>query len=212
MGPGRFTLGSLAFARSGKQLSAEVVEEGALRMNRAGMVGSPAYRPDESEHRQRARAEWEYSKDSGAGHQGAALLASGNRLAGLRTLSLLSLVIHGGADILAPLKVSQLIAKAIARARLVTFSGMGHDLPYQLWPDIAEANRRSGLGPRSIGAKGCLATAGTMAVYSAGTRSHLVVLAHLGELDRRTENPRPVLVQALTSTEGGGRDETGVGA
>ncbi|MBO0727745.1 MAG: alpha/beta hydrolase [Acidimicrobiaceae bacterium] len=137
----RDSLAELAFRRSGQQVTPELIEDAAVRMHTTGPMRSVAYPPDETSLRQVARAEYEYSERDPGGplRQAAAQVASRSRLAGLRRLRVPSLVIHGGADILAPLKGSQLIAKAIPRAKLVTFSGMGHDLPCQLWPDIAEA-------------------------------------------------------------------------
>jgi pimeloyl-ACP methyl ester carboxylesterase len=137
----RDSLAGLAFRRSGQELTTELVEEAALRTHTTGPMRSAAYPPDETAVRQVARAEYEYSERDPGGplRQAAAQVADGSRLAGLRTLEMPSLVIHGGSDVLAPLKGSQLIAKAIPRARLLVFSGMGHNLPYQLWPDIAEA-------------------------------------------------------------------------
>lgn len=145
----RDSLAGLAFRRSGQVVTPELIEDEAVRMHTTGSMRSPAYPPDETAVRQVARAEYEYSERDPGGpvRQGAAQVASASRLAGLRTLEVPSLVIHGGADILAPLKGSQLIAQAIPRARLLTFSGMGHDLPYQLWPDIAQAIADLAFGP-----------------------------------------------------------------
>ena len=44
-----------------------------------------------------------------------------------------TVVIHGRADKLMRPSGGHAIARAIGRARLVLFDGMGHDLPRQLW-------------------------------------------------------------------------------
>ena len=68
----------------------------------------------------------------------AAVIASGDRrpeLAGLRTPTL---VIHGEQDPLIRPKGGRATAAAIPGARLVTYPGMGHDLPAALWPAILD--------------------------------------------------------------------------
>lgn len=148
-------LRGLASRASGPQVSLKVIEDAAVRMFTTGPLRSPAYPPDEDMVRQTARAEWEYAQPDpgGASRQAAALVASGSRVAALRTLRVPTLVVHGDADPNAPLKGSQAIARVIPRARLLTFSGMGHSLPHQLWPDIAEAIADLALGAdRSPGA------------------------------------------------------------
>lgn len=48
-----------------------------------------------------------------------------------------TLVIHGEADPMILLEGGRATAAAIPGARLVTYPGMGHSLPRELWPDIA---------------------------------------------------------------------------
>jgi len=62
-----------------------------------------------------------------------------------------TLVLHGEADPLVRAVGGRETAAAIPGARLVTFPGMGHDLPRELWPAIideirAVANRAGGPG------------------------------------------------------------------
>ena len=45
-------------------------------------------------------------------------------------------MIHGKADKLMRPFGGRAVARAIRRARLVLFDGMGHELPEQLWDDI----------------------------------------------------------------------------
>jgi pimeloyl-ACP methyl ester carboxylesterase len=45
-------------------------------------------------------------------------------------------VIHGRADKLMRPSGGRAVARTIDNARLVTFDGMGHDLPQQLWDQV----------------------------------------------------------------------------
>lgn len=47
-------------------------------------------------------------------------------------------VIHGAEDPVIALSGGQATAEAIRGAELVVIDGMGHDLPRQLWPAVAE--------------------------------------------------------------------------
>lgn len=126
---------------SDPQMTPELMEETAVRMFTTGPLSSPDYPADEDMVRRAVRAEWEYSPldPAAASRQIAALVASGSRLAALRTLRVPTLVIHGDADPNVPLRGGQALARAIPRARLLTFSGMGHGVPHELWPDVAKA-------------------------------------------------------------------------
>jgi pimeloyl-ACP methyl ester carboxylesterase len=73
---------------------------------------------------------------SGFHRQIAAVLASGSRLRALRTLQVPTLVIHGEEDPLIRIDGGRATADAISDARFVTFPGMAHDLPEELWPDF----------------------------------------------------------------------------
>ena len=50
-----------------------------------------------------------------------------------------TLVLHGEADPLIAVSGGIATAKAIPGAELITFPGMGHDMPEQLWPRFVEA-------------------------------------------------------------------------
>ena len=101
-------------------------------------IGSPGYPMDEAAVRdiaRRSHERWPDTEDDGA-RQRAAVIASGDRrraLAGLRTPTL---VIHGDQDPVIRPKGGRATAAAIPGARLVTYPGMGHDLPRALWPSI----------------------------------------------------------------------------
>jgi pimeloyl-ACP methyl ester carboxylesterase len=50
-----------------------------------------------------------------------------------------TLVIHGTRDRMVRPSGGRATARAIRGARLMLIDGMGHDLPRQLWPRLAEA-------------------------------------------------------------------------
>jgi len=108
------------------------------------MIGSPGYRVDEE--RMRARAAETYDRchyPAGTARQLGAILASGSRTAALRELDIPTVVIHGEADPLVPLRAGIATAQAIPGAELITVPGMGHDMPMELWPRFADAIARN---------------------------------------------------------------------
>ncbi|MGH8879434.1 MAG: alpha/beta fold hydrolase [Stackebrandtia sp.] len=111
----------------------------ALSMAVARANASPGYPFDEAE----ARANVEKDATSPVRDpksQGRQLGAhwSGGRLAELR---LPATVLHGEADPLARIAMARDLAKAIPGARLITFPGVGHDLPGPLRPRYADEIR-----------------------------------------------------------------------
>ena len=66
----------------------------------------------------------------------AAVIASGDRRKQLARLDVPTLVIHGDQDPLMRPQGGRATAGAIPNAKLVTYPGMGHDLPRCLWPTI----------------------------------------------------------------------------
>jgi pimeloyl-ACP methyl ester carboxylesterase len=108
------------------------------------MIGSPAYRPDDERVRELAGATYDRSHNpAGTARQLAAVLASGSRTAALRELRVPTVVIHGEADPLLPVRGGRATAKAIPGAELITIPGMGHDLPKELWPTFVDAIARN---------------------------------------------------------------------
>jgi pimeloyl-ACP methyl ester carboxylesterase len=90
----------------------------------------------------RALAEQSYDRDhdpAGPTRQLAAILASGDRTAQLRTITAPTLVIHGTADPLVTPSGGRATARAIPGARLMMVPGMGHDLPRAAWPRLIDA-------------------------------------------------------------------------
>jgi pimeloyl-ACP methyl ester carboxylesterase len=76
---------------------------------------------------------------AGAGRQLAAVLATGSRADGLRTLAAPTLVIHGLDDTLIAPSGGERTAELIPGARLMLVEDMGHDRPEPLWPLLTEA-------------------------------------------------------------------------
>ena len=110
----------------------------AVTLKRA--MGSPDYPFDEAAVGEIARRS--YQRDPGAPEddlrQRAAIIASGDRRKALAGLNIPTLVIHGDQDPVIRPKGGRATADAIPGARLVTYPGMGHDLPKPLWPSILD--------------------------------------------------------------------------
>jgi pimeloyl-ACP methyl ester carboxylesterase len=90
----------------------------------------------------RARAARAFDRSfypAGAPRQLAAIYASGDRTAGLGTLDIPVLVIHGQDDTLITPSGGVATAEAIPGARLLLVDDMGHDLPPPLWDRIVDA-------------------------------------------------------------------------
>jgi pimeloyl-ACP methyl ester carboxylesterase len=101
------------------------------------IIGSPGFELDEEELRERAGLSFDRANDPlGVARQLVAIVASGDRTAGLRSVDVPTLVLHGAADPLVAVSGGQATAKAVLGAELVVFDGMGHDLPRALWPEI----------------------------------------------------------------------------
>jgi pimeloyl-ACP methyl ester carboxylesterase len=112
------------------------------------VIGSPGYPHDEDWLREVARRCHDRAHDpAGVRRQLAAIGSAGDRRPMLRTLRLPGLVIHGDADPLVRLPGGLATARAVPGAKLVVYSGMGHDLPAALQPDIvAEITAVAGRG------------------------------------------------------------------
>lgn len=116
------------------------------------VTGSPAYPADEEALREHGRRAYDRGGLDLAGveRQTAAIISSGDRRAALATIRVPALVIHGEADPLILVKAGRATANAIPGARLVTYPGMGHDLPRELWPAVVdEIAAVAGLGSRA---------------------------------------------------------------
>ncbi|MBO2458281.1 alpha/beta fold hydrolase [Actinomadura violacea] len=113
----------------------------AVAMRR--LIGSPRYPFDEKEVGDIGRRSYERHPGSpeADARQRAAVTASGDRRKALTTLRIPTLVLHGEDDPVIRLKGGRATAAAVPGARLVTYPGMGHDLPRQLWPSMLEQIR-----------------------------------------------------------------------
>jgi pimeloyl-ACP methyl ester carboxylesterase len=103
------------------------------------IISSPGFPRDEARIADRAGRAYDRSYDPlGIARQGIAVIASGDRTAKLRGLSVPTLVMHGAEDKVCDVSGGHATAAAIAGAKLVVFDGMGHDLPRALWPRMTE--------------------------------------------------------------------------
>jgi pimeloyl-ACP methyl ester carboxylesterase len=95
--------------------------------------GSPAFADEERWRADAARAFDRSFHPSGSGRQYLAIRASGDRTAGLRALTVPTLVMHGGCDTLIDQIGGRRTAELVPGARFELIEGMGHDYPPQLW-------------------------------------------------------------------------------
>jgi pimeloyl-ACP methyl ester carboxylesterase len=104
------------------------------------MIGSRGFPFDEERIRKLAAETYERDHDpAGTGRQLAAIMASGDRTAPLRSIRVPTTVIHGRDDPLVPFRGGRATAEAIPDARLIAVPGMGHDLPREVWPRVVDA-------------------------------------------------------------------------
>ncbi|MGH7910666.1 MAG: alpha/beta fold hydrolase [Candidatus Dormibacteraceae bacterium] len=103
------------------------------------LVSSPGYPFDEPAVRELGRASYQRGHDqSGVERQSAAFQSSGDRRQELSQIRVPTLIVHGEADQMVQLAGGRATAAAIPNSRLVTFPGMGHELPRPLWPRIID--------------------------------------------------------------------------
>ena len=104
-----------------------------------GIIGSPAYPPDAARLQQRLHARvaraWH---PAGTARQLAAVVADGDRSILVQNLRVPTLVVHGEHDPLVPVAAGRELARLIPGAQSDFIPGMGHDLPAQLLPRIAQ--------------------------------------------------------------------------
>jgi pimeloyl-ACP methyl ester carboxylesterase len=104
------------------------------------IIGSPGFDRDEEWIRNLAERSYDRGVDRGGpARQIVAIQASGDRTKALARLRMPTVVIHGKDDPLIPLRAGRATARAIPDVRLIEIDGMGHDMPRELWPRIAEA-------------------------------------------------------------------------
>jgi len=102
------------------------------------VIGSPGFELDEADVRRRTGLAFDRAHDPvGVARQLAAIAASGDRTAALRSVSVPTLVLHGADDPLVNVSGGRATARAIPGAELVVLDGMGHHLSRELWAEIA---------------------------------------------------------------------------
>lgn len=118
-------------------MSREEVVERAVKTFR--VIGSPGFPFEEDYIRDIAGRSYDRGHDAaGVARQLHAIMASGDRTRALRDVRVPTLAIHGKRDPLIRPAGGRATARAIPGARLKMIDGMGHDLPRQLWPTIAD--------------------------------------------------------------------------
>ena len=108
------------------------------------VVGSPGYPADPQALRERILSDFNrcYSP-AGFARQYAAAMVSPDRRPKLATIKAPTVVIHGADDPLVPLAAGEDTAANIPGAELIVIPGMGHDLPPQLFAQIADGIARA---------------------------------------------------------------------
>ena len=97
------------------------------------LIGSPAYQPTDDALRDKVSLSYQRSyHPAGSARQMAAIMASGDRVAVLQTITAPTLVIHGKGDPLVPVAGGIDTARLVRGAKLELIDGMGHDLPQPL--------------------------------------------------------------------------------
>ncbi|MGH3968162.1 MAG: alpha/beta fold hydrolase, partial [Mycobacterium sp.] len=113
----------------------EVIVDNAVRVTR--IIGSPAYPAPEQQIREEAIEGYQRSYYPwGIPRHFSAVLASGSLVGYDRRITAPTVVLHGLADKLMRPSGGRAVVRAIRDARWVTFDGMGHELPEQLWDRV----------------------------------------------------------------------------
>ncbi len=111
--------------------------QNSIRMWRR--LGSPGYPAPETWLRQRIERDYDRCYyPLGISRHLLAVMAARDRTTLLKSIRVPTLIIHGRDDPLVPVDGGEDTAKWIPGAKLKVFDGMGHDLPMQLIPEIAD--------------------------------------------------------------------------
>ena len=114
-----------------------IIENGVNRMRIIHGSGFPF---DEERARKLVGNSFDRSAyGQGFGRQLSAVIASGNRKPALASITVPTLVIHGGDDPLVPLEGGRDTAEAIPGSELLIIKGMGHSLPPEVWLQVIDA-------------------------------------------------------------------------
>jgi pimeloyl-ACP methyl ester carboxylesterase len=103
------------------------------------VIGSPGYATPEAE----LRALVEKTVDrrwypEGVGRQYVSVIASGDRVELLKSITVPTLVLHGEDDPLLPVECGRDVARLVPGAEIETIAGWGHDFPPQLVPRLVD--------------------------------------------------------------------------
>ncbi len=116
------------------------------------VIGSPGFEFDEGSLRERAGLSFDRAHDpAGVARQLAAILTTDDRTPHLGGIAVPTLVVHGAQDTLVDVSGGRATAAAVPGAELWVVEGMGHDLPRELWGDLAD--RIAGLVERGEAAR-----------------------------------------------------------
>lgn len=114
--------------------------DGYVQASTAASVWSSRRYFDADRARERAAVAFDRSfYPEGAGRQMAAIAVGGDREAGLVTLDIPTLVIHGRDDTLIMPSGGERTAELVPGSTLLLVGDMGHDLPEPLWPLVTGA-------------------------------------------------------------------------
>ncbi|MBN2391096.1 MAG: alpha/beta hydrolase [Anaerolineae bacterium] len=95
---------------------------------------------DEAALRTQAKLLYERNPDiRGAARQTAALFANRYDEQAIKSIAVPTLVIHGSADPLIPVRHAYYTAKILPDATLLIIEGMGHEFPPEVWPQVIDA-------------------------------------------------------------------------
>ena len=126
-----------ALGQTGADTREAAIEQ---RLALSHLTRSPGFPFDEDAARERIAASYDRSnRPLSTLRQLVAIMASPDRTAGLREVTVPTVVIHGAEDPLVDRTGGEATAAAIPDAELVIVDGMAHDLPLDVWPTIVEA-------------------------------------------------------------------------
>ncbi len=109
----------------------------AMSLDISRVIGSPGFSLDAEREARMAGEAYDRSHDpAGVARQLAAVLASPDRTAGLASVAVPTLVVHGREDPLITPSGGRATADAIPGAELMMIEGVGHSIPDQLWDKI----------------------------------------------------------------------------
>jgi pimeloyl-ACP methyl ester carboxylesterase len=132
----------LALLQKPTDASREAIIENQIRIGR--LIGSPGFPVSEEQRRAEAIESVDRAYyPAGVGRHFGAVLGSGSLRHYDRQITAPTVVIHGTADKLMRPSGGRAVARAIPGARFVTYDGMAHDLPTQLWDQIIAELRRT---------------------------------------------------------------------